>query len=172
MAMSMDYAQMVEGCRRRDPKAQRALYDAVSQMSMGICMRYAQGRDEAQDMMQDGFVRVFEHIGGLRDTATTAAWVRKVMLNVCLNHIKVDRRMLRGNVEVDDVADVNTDPYAMEEIVAAIQKLAPQQRVVFNMVEVEGFELKETAQRLHCSEVNVRALLCRAKKALREKLKE
>ena len=55
--MSMDYAQIVEGCRRRDAKAQRALYDEMAPMAMGVCMRYAKSRADAQDIMQDGFVK-------------------------------------------------------------------------------------------------------------------
>ena len=63
--MSNEYTRMVEGCRRRDAKAQRALYDAMAPMAMGVCMRYARDREQAMDILQDGFIKVYENISKL-----------------------------------------------------------------------------------------------------------
>lgn len=168
--MVADYAHIIEGCRRHDRKAQRALYDAFAPMAMGLCMRYASDRDAAQDLMQDGFVQVFENIGRLRDPERLGAWVYRLMLNECLKQF---RRRKRTPYIVDNQVEgvqLPLDPFGTEEVVAALQRLAPAQRMAFNLVEVEGYTYEEAAVQMKCSEVNVRALLSRAKSCLREML--
>ncbi len=170
--MKTDYAHIVMGCRRHDRRAQQALYDSLAPMAMGVCMRYMQSRAEAQDVMQDGFIKVFEKIGRLRDPESLPAWVRKVMVNECLMRLReVEHHLLADDVQVEGVT-LPLDPFATEEVVLALQRLAPAQRLAFNLVEVEGYTFEETADRMHSSEVNVRALLSRAKCRLRELLTE
>lgn len=169
--MSVDYAHIIEGCRRHDRRAQRALYDTFAPMAMGVCMRYVHDRDEAQDLLQDGFVRVFEHVGKVRDPERLGAWIYKLMVNECLKYY---RRHVRTQYIEEVAADsvlLPTDPFGTEEVVAAMGKLTSAQRTAFNLVEVEGYTYEETAGEMRCSEVNVRALLCRAKERLREELR-
>ena len=165
--MTADYTQMVEGCKRRDRKAERALYEAMAPMAMGICLRYVRDREEAQDLMQDGFVRVFENIGRLREPLQVRTWVYRVMLNVCFKHYH--RQEGKVPTMLADVEQVTLplDPFSAEEIVAAVQQLSPAQRMAFNLLAVEEYSYAEAAKELHCSEVNVRALYSRAKKELR-----
>lgn len=168
--MTADYAQIVEGCRRGDRKAQRTLYDMTAPMAMGVCMRYASSRAEAEDLVQDGYVKVFEGIGRLKEPRALPAWVRQVMTNVCIN---ANRRKLRfASLDATPVEAVDTplDPFAESEMVKALQGLQPQKRVVFNMVAVEEMPYSDIAAKLGCSESNVRALFARAKKELIEKL--
>lgn len=167
----MDFVKIVEGCRRHEPKAQRALYDAVVQMSMGICMRYADGRDEAQDMLQDGFIKVFEGIGRLKNPDGVVAWVRNIMVNTCIDYHRTHRRFVPIEGECDTQSSFTVDPFAAEEIVAAVQQLTPMPRTVFNLCEVDGYTLDEVADRLKTSNVAVRVALSRAKKELRKILK-
>ena len=82
------YTQLVEDCRRRDREAMRRLYEATAPMALGVCMRYCGDRETAQDLMQDGYVRIFEGIGRLREPERLMAWVYQVMVNVCLTHCK------------------------------------------------------------------------------------
>ena len=161
--MAADFTHIVEGCRRRDRVAQRQLYDAMAPMAMGVCMRYVRNREEAQDLMQEGFVHVFEHLSQLRE----------VMVNECLRHFRRKRlTMVTGDMGVADRAEQPLDPFADEEVVLALQQIAPQQQVVFNLVAVEEYSYDEAAKLLHCSEVNVRALYSRARGRLREILNE
>ena len=139
-------------------------------MSLGVCMRYVNDRDEAQDVMQDGWVRVFERIGQVRDPQTVGGWIYRLMVNVSLRHCQ--RGKLKPEVvdELPEVVQLPLDPFAMEEVVEAMGYLTNAQRLVFNLVEVEGYSYTEVAQKMRCSEVNVRALLSRAKSTLRNKL--
>ena len=170
MKMSMDNAQIVNGCRRRDAKAQRALYDAMSPMVFGVCMRYSQCRADAQDLMQEVFIKVFEKIAALDDAEKLDAWVYSLAKNTCIDQCR--RRSMRLMVEEAsvEVAAVDTDPYAMEEILAAVQQLTPALRAVFNLCDVEGYSLDEAAERLGSNNQAVRVALCRARKELKERL--
>ena len=172
--MAEDYAHILEGCRRRDRRAQRALYDAFAPMAMGVCMRYATDRDAAQDLLQDGMVHVFEKIGQVRDPQKLGSWIYRLMVNECLQHLRREGRVERDGCEAEwlEMAAVQLpdDPFAMEEVVLALQKLPPAQRLAFNMVEVEGYTFAEAARKMKSSESNVRALLSRAKSGLRARL--
>ena len=175
--MSVDYTQMVEGCRHRDRRAQRALYDAFASMAMGVCMRFVPDREEARDLMQDGFIRVFERIGQVKDPQQVGGWIYKVMINVCIKHYRRQMRQV-SLVLTDEMVEsgewkVGSGERCVgnEEVVEALHLLSPQRRVVFNLIAVEEYDYNEAAKELHCSEVNVRALYSRAKKELREILK-
>lgn len=166
--MSIDYANIIKGCRRHDRRAQNALYDALAPMAMGVCMRYAHDRDEAQDMLQDAMVIVFEKIGEVKDATKVGAWAYRVVVNECLRHCRSRRLEYEptGGLE-ENVGQLPLDPFSTEEVVMALQQLTVAQRLVFNLVEVEGYTYAEVAKRLKSSEVNVRVLLSRAKSRLR-----
>lgn len=140
-------------------------------MAMGVCMRYSRSREEAQDLMQDGFIKVFEKLGTLKEPERVGAWIHQIMVNVCIDsfHRRKEFRFLDDTME--EPVTLPLDPFAMDEIVAAIQELPPHQQAVFNLVEVEGYSCEEAARRLRQTASAVRATLCRAKAALREKLK-
>lgn len=169
--MSDKYTQLVKRCRKRDERAMRELYEEMAPMAMGVCMRYARSREEAQDLMQEGFIKVFEHLGRLKEEEKLGAWIHKIMVNTCIDfyYSRKELRLL-DDVTVEPVT-LPLDPFGMEEIVAAIQQLPPHQRAVFNLVEVEGYSCEEVAQRLRQTASGVRATLCRAKATLREELK-
>ena len=174
MKMEVDYTQIVTGCRHHDRKAQRALYDEMAPMAMGVCMRFAHSRPEAQDLMQDGFIRVFERIDKLDNPSSLGAWVYQIMLNTCINHFRGAVRM----ESLDEYGDAFTplatepdDPFSNEEVVQALQQITPQQRLVFNLVDVEGMDEQRVTEQLGCKLTTVRSLRSKAKKRLQEILK-
>lgn len=145
-----------------------ALYELTAPMAMGVCMRFASDRDQAQDLMQDGYVKVYEHIDRLRDPDRLMGWVYQVMMNVGLNHCKRHARM--ESIEALEVEPVTLclDPFEMEEVVLALQQLPERQRAVFNMLEVEGLPEEEVAHEMGTSVANTRTLLTRARNRLKE----
>ncbi len=169
--MVADYAHIIEGCRRHDRQSQRALYETFAPMAMGVCMRYASDRDAAQDLLQDGFVRVFENIAQVHNPERLGAWVYRLMLNECLRQYRRRKPTVYAEEAQVDGVQLPLDPFGTEEVVTALQRLSPAQRTAFNLVEVEGYTYEEVARKMKCSEVNVRALLCRAKERLREELR-
>lgn len=169
--MSANNLDILSGCRKNNRQAQKALYDSFAPMAMGVCMRYARSRAEAEDWLQDGFVRVFEKIGQVRSEAQLGAWIYSVMTHVCLKHCRKRRLPIQEVGDEVDVVEFPTDPFANEEVVTALQQIAPQQRAVFNLMAVEEYNYAEAAKELQCSESNVRALYSRAKSRLRELLR-
>lgn len=168
--MSDSYTQLVKKCLKHDERAMRTLYEEMAPMAMGVCMRYARCREEAQDLMQDGFIKVFERLSSLKEPEKVGAWIYQIMVHTCIDSF-YSRKELRllDDVEEEPVT-LPLDPFGMQEIVAAIQQLPDNFRTVFNLVEVEGYSSEEVAQRLKKSASGVRATLCRAKVMLREKL--
>lgn len=168
--MSMSYAEMVDGCRRRNARAQRALYDELAPMAAGVCRRYSADRDEAKDMLQDGFVKVYERIGSLRDPQKLRSWVYNIMVNTCIQHYRKARHMVLMEMD-DESAESETElPYSMEDIVRALGNLTPVQRMAFNLCCAEELSYEEVAKQMACSEGAVRVALCKAKKRMRELL--
>lgn len=168
--MSEKYTQLVQDCRRRDRKAMRQLYDLTAPMAMGVCMRYSHDRDTAQDLMQEGYIKVYEKIGKLKEPEKVMSWVYRVMVNECINHCKRQKPLELLDDVGEEPAVFQTDPFGMEEVVLTLQQLPPRQRAVFNMLEVEGLTEEEVAEQMKTPVTNVRTMMVRAKKRMKELL--
>lgn len=169
--MRDDYTQLVKRCRKHDEKAMRELYDEMAPMAMGVCMRYCRSHEEAQDLFQEGFLKVFEHIDSLREPRSVGAWIYHIMVNVCVEYHRSRKEMRNVELAEHETVTLPLDPFGMEEIVKALQQLPPQQQTVFNLVEVEGYSYEEVSERLSITVSSARSTLCRAKAMLRERLK-
>ena len=171
--MGMNYQQMVDGCRRRNAKAQRALYDELAPMCVGVCHRYVADRDEAADMLQDGFVHIFENIGKLRNPEKLRSWAYTVMVNTCVSYLRRSRKLVvkESLGEVPDEAEGDDlSPYSMNDLRRALDSLTPWLRTAFNLCAVEGKSCAEAAEMMATKESNVRLLVFRARAALRREL--
>lgn len=168
--MSEEYTQLVEGCKNRERRAMKRLYDLTAPMAMGVCMRYSHDRDAAQDLMQEGYIKVYEGIGKLRDPSKVMAWVYQVMVNECINRCKRAKRTEYIEEMVTEPVVFQPDTFAGEEVVMKLQLLPPRPRAVFNMLEVEELTEEEAAARLKTSVGNVRTMMSRAKRMLRDML--
>lgn len=170
--MDRDYEQIVEGSRRHEPAAQRALYDELAPMAMGICVRYAPDLDQAHDLLQDGFVKIYEKLGTLRNPQKLRSWAYNIMVNTCIQSYRRQHNVLL--VEDIEAYDEEEDmpPYSIEEVMAAMSHLTQGQRLVFNLCCIEGLTHDEAASKLRSSNANVRALLCKARGRMRTLLQQ
>lgn len=174
--MKPEEEQIVSGCRRLDQQACKRLYDRFAPSMLSLCMRYLGDRDAAQDVMQEGFIKVFGNIGKLRASDMLAPWIRRIMVNTALDAIRKHVDM----VDVDDpVAEKSLgvgaeafDNIEVEAIMAALSSLPETQRVVFNLCEVEGYSDAEVAEMIGMKEPSVRSARCRARQALQKKLEK
>lgn len=171
-AMEMTYADIVKGCLHHNPKAQRALYDDLAPMAMGVCSRYAMSRDEAHDLLQDGFVKVYEKIGTLRNPDKLRSWVYNIMVNTCIQcYRKRQHETLMEDMDVFDDPE-EMPAFTTGEVMAALQRLTPSQRMAFNLCCIEDRSYDEAAGEMRCSNVNVRALVCHARSRMRTILEQ
>ena len=167
---------LLDSCKKGDAKAQKMLYDLFKAKLMGLCRRYTSTRDDAQDVLQETFIKIFQHINQLEDASKLESWMKRIAVNTAINlyrknnagkdilQYEIGERMMQEPA-IDSLLEVS-DKYLVE----MINSLPDAQRIVFNMFEVEGFSHLEIAELLEISEGNSRSRLFFAKQALREKL--
>lgn len=177
-----DIEQVVDACRRKDARAQKRLYDEYAPKMLGVCMRYTHSRDEAQDLLHDGFIKIFETINTLHSPASVESWMHQIMVRTAINYITRQRNIqytdlnelpeeyLIDNSEEDDENEQGN--YTLGQIVTAIQQLPAQCRLIFNLYAVEEMDFPQIARKLHKTESTIRSTLTRARRMLRDKLEE
>ena len=164
--------QIREGCFRGDRRFQQMLYDMFSSKMFGVCMRYANEYNAAQDLLQEGFVKVFRNIDKFRGEGSFEGWVRRIFVNTAIEHYRKQVN-LYALVDNDAKAYENYDSNALEtlkeqDIVKMIQKLSHGYRTVFNLYVVEGYSHKEIADALQITESTSRSNLVKARIKLKE----
>jgi RNA polymerase sigma-70 factor (ECF subfamily) len=160
MREQSELLEWVRACRAGNARAQRKLFERFYSTVMGICMRYAGSTDEAADMLNEGFLKVFSNLDKYEDTGSFEAWMKRVVCNAALDYRrKYDKRL--ETVDLDEISDSHladsqvNDAVAKissQEIVGLIQQLPSVTRTVFNMFVFEGFSHNEIAQQLNISE--------------------
>lgn len=149
---------------------QRLLYEQYASKMMLVCLRYAPTTFEAEDMMQDAFVKVFNNIHTFKKDCPLEFWIRRIMVNTALKHIR-NKQLLTVSYEGEEITNlpsesVNLTGYTMDELVTMIQSLAPRYRMVFNLYAIEGYNHKEIAEMLDISEGTSKSQYSRARAIL------
>ncbi len=166
--------KIVRACQENNPVAQRELYDMFKSKMFGVCLRYAGNYDDAQDIMQEGFLKVFEKIHQFGFKGAFEGWIRRIMVNTALEKYRLHYRqvMVGENIaeieyehESDIVADID-----MVALVKIIQDLSPRYRIVFNLYALEGYSHKEISEMLQITEGTSKSNLSRARTILQEKV--
>lgn len=175
---------IIQACCRQEPKAQKRLYDELSPTLFGICIRYTHSRDEAQDLLQDAFIKVFQNIASLNNPYALKDWACQITINNCINYVSRRRDVVYMDLnhidekhedllkaEFDEYNEpFDTDTFRVTDVIHALQEISPAYRLVFNMREVEGMEFSEIAAILEKPESSVRTMLVRARYLVRKKL--
>lgn len=174
---NLSIPELVERCKGGDQYAFKVLYDQYAPLMFGICMRYAHTREVAQDLMHDGFVRVFMSFSELKHPDALVNWMRRIMVNVAVNYVKRDLRHLDDLVDPANEAALadssqDFDHHNVEYLLSVIQSLPAKYRVVFNLKEVEGYSFDEIATQLQIEPASVRSILSRARTMIKEKLEK
>ncbi|MDP2235704.1 MAG: RNA polymerase sigma factor [Bacteroidales bacterium] len=173
----MDEGQLLKDCIEGDFKAQKRLYDAFAPKMFGVCLRYANDHDTAQDYLQEAFIRVFAHLDRFRFEGSLEGWIRKVVVNTALEKIrKVD--VFKKSVEIDKInpGDYETtelqDQINASELLQLIQSLPTGFRTVFNLYAIEGYTHQEIGKLLDISEGTSKSQYARARQWLRQRLEK
>lgn len=158
---------LITALTRQERWAQQQLYEQYYGKMMGVCLRYAGSRDEALDLLHEGFIKVFQNIARYKAGTSLPAWIRTIMVNTCIDYY---RKTIRRRTE--DITEAhylsNDDPDALshlteKEILDAVQELSPAYRAVFNLYVVEGYSHKEIADALDITESTSRSNLVKAR---------
>ncbi|MBK9761826.1 MAG: sigma-70 family RNA polymerase sigma factor [Flavobacteriales bacterium] len=173
--MALTDEQLAAGCVKGDPVIQKALYQQFARKMMSICMRYAHNRDQAQDILQDGFVKVFQKMDHYRGDGPLGGWIARTMVNTALDHI-------RRNKPYDHSVDLTVaehlhseDEHVLsgmttDELMDLIQSLPTGYRTVFNLFAIEGYPHKDIAEMLGISENTSKSQFMKARAYLRKLL--
>jgi RNA polymerase sigma-70 factor (ECF subfamily) len=161
----------IAACVRQEKWAQKQLYMDHYGSMMGVCLRYAGDQDEALDILHEGFIKVFKNIVKYNSGTSLSAWIRRIMINTSIDYYRKKSRRRTENIEqAYNVSSLGADAisqFTEKEILAAIQKLSPAYRTVFNMYVLEGYSHKEIADRLNISESTSRSNLVKARLKLK-----
>lgn len=173
-ALSLDSAEhnLVAALIRQERWAQQQLYEQYYGKMMGICLRYAGSRDEALDLLHEGFIKVFQNIGRYRPGTSLPAWIRTIVVNTCIDYYRKTIRRRTDDINdahylSDDTPDVLSN-LTEQEILGAVQELSPAYRAVFNLYVVEGYSHKEIGEALQITESTSRSNLVKARLKLQD----
>jgi RNA polymerase sigma factor (sigma-70 family) len=175
--LSVTEAEIIEGCRAGKSKLQKALYERYSGKMYNICLRYAKNSDEAEDILQEGFIKVFDKINQFAGTGSFEGWIRRIMVNSALEVIR-KRKIDFSVVDTKYIQDPHEYTYNtistlnVKELLAVIQQLPDGYRTVFNLYVIEGYQHSEIAEILGVSEGTSKSQLARARNLLQSKLNE
>lgn len=170
----------IKRCRNGDRKSQEALFKAYYSKMMGVCMRYSRDRDTAQDLCQIGFIKVFEKLDRYSFDGSFDGWIRRIMVNTAIDHIRKSKKELSiieddnriADTKIDEGSDEQFVGLEVKDVVTAVQQLSPAYRNVFNLYVMENYTHREIAEILGISEGTSKSNLAKAKMNLRKLLKD
>lgn len=171
---TLEIDDIVRGCQRKQPDAQRKLYNRLASKLFGVCLRYAANRAEAEDFLQDGFVKIFSKIDQFSFNGSFEGWARRIMVNSAIENC----RKMNMLYTVDEIREYDTrlsaddvlSRISYDELLQMVQQLTPQYRTVFNLFAIEGYSHQEIGQMLNISESTSKSNLLRARNVLKEKV--
>jgi RNA polymerase sigma-70 factor (ECF subfamily) len=167
-------SDLIEGCLLGNPVMQKKLYDKYAPKMYGICLRYAANTEDAKDILQDGFVKVFINLSKFKAAGSFEGWMRRIFVNTAIEHYRRKNQLYaisenqEENIPNKDISAL--DELAAEDIIRLISELPNGYRTVFNLFAVEGYSHKEIATMMNISEGTSKSQYARAKAWLQEKI--
>ncbi len=165
---------LIEGCIGGDRKMHELLYERFSPKMYAVCLRYASSPDDAQDLLQEGFIKIFRNLDKFRKEGSFEGWIRRVFVNTSIEHYrkKVNLNSIGEKEEklIEDSSWNILDQMAEKDIIELVQELSPGYRSVFNMYVIEGFSHKEIGDIMGISEGTSKSQLARAKSILQKRV--
>ncbi len=166
---------LVNGCRKRERSAQKRLYDAFAGKMFALCLRYVKNRADAEDVLQDAFVKIYENIDSYRGDSPLQYWIKSIVVNTALKHIRKQKHLM----ELDDVhtydnhvadSEFTLSGFQMQQLLGFIQELPIGCQTVFNLYAIEGYQHNEIAELMGISEGTSKSQYSRARTLLQQKL--
>jgi RNA polymerase sigma factor (sigma-70 family) len=165
-------SDLLRGCIEGNRRMQEELYRRFSPRMYAVCLRYAGNAEEAEDILQEGFIKVFKKMDSFRSEGSFEGWVRRIFVNTAIEHFRRKRYLMPVTEKEENTIEGKytsvLDELAEKDILALVQELSPGYRTVFNMYVVEGYTHKEIADMLNISEGTSKSQLSRAKVILQD----
>jgi len=172
--MSTD-ADLIKGSIRGERRMQHLLYNRFASKMYGVCLRYAGTAEEAEDILQEGFIKVFKKMSSYRGDGSFEGWIRRIFVNTAIEHFRKKAYLQPITEKEEDTIESNDfsilDTLSEKDIISMVQSLSPGYRTVFNLYIVEGYTHKEIAKILGVTEGTSKSQLSRAKILLQEMIK-
>ena len=160
------------GCKKLHRESQKVLYEEFYAYALSICLRYADNREEASEILNDGFMKIFNNIRLFDLKRVFKPWLRKIMVNTAINHFhKKQRHIAAGEIEKakhESEAESIISGISYQEIISMLHKLPPAYRTVFNLHVLEGYKHEEIAKMLHITVGTSKSNLFKAKESLKK----
>ena len=172
---------IIEGCKEGRRRAQEQLFKLFYSKMMIVCMRYARDEDEASDILQDGFLKVFSKLDKYDYKGSFEGWIRRIMVNTAIDYVRKkkndfilmnENQNLEDFVLVDDEMEEEEPEFTPNQIIQAMQNLSPAYRMIFNLYVFENLTHREIAEQLKISEGTSKSNLAKAKKNMKKILKK
>jgi len=168
--------EIIQGCIARKRKYQERLYAQYSPKMFAICLRYASDYHKAEDILQDGFIKVYRNIHKFRFEGSFEGWLRRIFVNTAIEHYRKAVPMypiMEVNNSEFDVLHTNVlEKLAAQDLLKMVRQLSPGYRTVFNLYVIEGYSHKEIAKTLGISEGTSKSQLARARYILQRKVEQ
>ena len=165
---------MIESCMKGDVRAQYQLYSLYSKAMYNICLRMTNVQEEAEDMLQESFSYAFSRLGSFRFESSFGAWLKRIVVNTCINHLKKRRVDLVYTEQHNDPApdndfvDYDEINFKVDRVTKAVDKLPDGYRIVFSLYLLEGYDHKEIAEILGVTESTSKSQFLTAKQKIKE----
>lgn len=169
-------ADLIKGCIEGNSKMQEFLYKRFSSKMYGVCLRYSGNIDDANDLLQEGFIKVFKNLNKFRGEGSFEGWIRRIFVNTSIEHFRKKIKLYNvTEVQENTIEDTDLtalDNMAEKDIIALVNELSPGYKTVFNMHVIEGYSHKEIADILGITEGTSKSQLARAKGVLKKSLEK
>jgi len=171
-----DFKPIISDCIDGSRKAQSMLYHHFAPKMFGVCLRYAKDATEAEDNLQDGFIKVFANLKNFRHDGSLEGWIRRIMINVSLEKLRKQHLLYPvEDVSIYDSVNFSDDvisKIAADDLMKIVQQLPPRYRMVFNLYVIEGFSHQEIAKEMDITQGTSKSNLARAREILKKKVHE
>ncbi|HKP32071.1 MAG TPA: RNA polymerase sigma factor [Chitinophagaceae bacterium] len=171
---------LLNGCRSNNRHSQQQMYELLKDYAMRICFRYLTTHEEAEEVMNEGFVKLFKHIHQFEENrhdqvmAALKGWFRRILVNTCIDQLRKTSSFLNGHTlkeaheYIADVGESGLDRISYKEIIASVKQLSPAYRTVFNLFVIEGLSHEEISKQLGISVGSSKSNLSKARENLRK----
>ncbi len=167
---------LITGCLEGNRRMQEELYRRYSSRMYAVCLRYAGNAEEAEDILQEGFIKIFKKLDSFRSEGSFEGWVRRIFVNTAIEHFRRKRYLMPVTEKEENTIEGKyfsvLDDLAAKDIMSLVQDLSPGYRTVFNLYVVEGYTHKEIADMMGISEGTSKSQLSRAKVILQDMVKQ